>query len=143
MTGLTFAQVVELAERVEEYLGGWQRSCGRRRGMGLFEAVVATLFSWRHNQSQQVTGTVFGASQPTVSRLVTALAEPIAVVCDREVPELIEVLAGWVVLVDDTLVPTGNRAGHHQLYSSRRRRAGVTVQVLATTGGGLCYVGAP
>lgn len=81
-----------------------------------------------------------GVSQSTVSRLVTALAEPIAAVCDRKLPEL---RAGRVVLVDGALVPTGNRTGHRQLYSSRRRRAGVTVSGAGHTGGGLWYVGAP
>jgi hypothetical protein len=42
MPGLTFAPVVELAKRGEEYLGGWQRWCGRRRERGLFEAVATT-----------------------------------------------------------------------------------------------------
>ena len=39
---------------------------------------------------------MFGVSQPTVSRVVSALEEPIAAVLDREVPELYEVIKGRV-----------------------------------------------
>lgn len=120
MTGLSVEQVFELADRVEDYLDGWQPVCGRRRAIGLFEAIVATLFYYRHNQSQQVTVAVFGVSQPTVSRIVTAVEEPIAAVCDSQVPELVEVLVGRVILVDGTLVPTGNRAGHRELAAPGR-----------------------
>lgn len=65
--------------------------------------VVATLFYYRHNCSQEVTGVVFGVSQPTISRIVNAPEEPIAAVLDREVPELVEVVTGRVVIPDGTL----------------------------------------
>lgn len=143
MTGLCYEQVAELVVRVEEYLGGWHPACGRRREMELFDAVAATLFYFRHNQSQEVTGVVFGVSQPTISRVVNELEEPIAAVLDGEVPELIEVIGGRVVIPDGTLVPTGNRAGRRELYSGKRRRAGAGVQVLSDTEGRLLGVGEP
>jgi hypothetical protein len=37
--------------------------------MDLFDAVLATLFYSRHDGSQDVTGVVFGVSQPTISRM--------------------------------------------------------------------------
>lgn len=117
--------------------------CGRRRAIGLFEAIVATLFYYRHNQSQQVTAAVFGVSQPTVSRLVTAVEEPIVAVCDPQLPALVEVLAGRVILTDGTLIPTGNRASHRELYSGKRRRAGAAAQVLSDTAGQLRHVSEP
>ena len=96
MTGLSYEQVLELEDRVEDYLGGWHPECGRRREMKLFDAVVATLFYYRHNCSQEVTGVVFGVSQSTISRMVNVLEEPIAAVLDCEVPELVDVIAGRV-----------------------------------------------
>ena len=143
MTGLSCGQIAELVERVEDYLGGWQPDCGRRHELELFDAVLAVLFYYRHNCSQEVTGVVFGVSQPTVSRLVSSLEEPIAAVCDREVPELAEAVAGRVAIVDGTLVPTGNRAGHRELYSGKRRRSGAAVAVLCRLGGELAHVGEP
>jgi DDE superfamily endonuclease len=118
MTGLPSEQVLELVDRVEDYLGGWHPERGRRREMELFDAVIATLFYYRHNCSQEVTGVVFGVSQSTISRMVNALEEPIAAVLDCEVPELVEVITGRVIIPDGTLIPTGNRAAHRELYSA-------------------------
>lgn len=43
MTGLPVEQVWELADRLEDYLGGWQPKRGRRRKLDLLDAVIATL----------------------------------------------------------------------------------------------------
>jgi DDE superfamily endonuclease len=143
MTGLEYEQVLELEDRVEGYLGGWHPVCGRRREMELFEAVVATLFYYRHNCSQEVTGVVFGVSQSTISRMVNSLEEPIAAVLDCEIPELVEVIAGRVIIPDGTLIPTRNRAAHPELYSGKRHRSGAAVQILSDTDGQLRHVGEP
>jgi hypothetical protein len=143
MTGLADEQVLELVDRLEDYLGGWQPARGRRRELELLDAVTATLFSYRHNCSQEITGVVFGVSQSTVSRMVNALEEPIAAVLDCEVPELVEVISGRVVIPDGTLIPTGNRAAHRELYSGKRHRSGAAVQVLVGTAGQLFHLGEP
>lgn len=143
MTGLPEQQVIELVERIEDYLGGWQPTRGRRREMELFDAVAATLFYFRHNCSQDVTGVVFGVSQSTISRAVTLLEEPIAAVLDCQVPELVEVITGRVAIPDGTLIPTGNRAAHRELYSGKRHRSGAAVQILVGTEGQLFHVGEP
>ena len=143
MTGLPSEQVLELADRVEDYLGGWHPERGRRREMDLFDAVIATLFYYRHNCSQEVTGVVSGVSQSTISRIVNALEEPIAAVLDCEVPELVEVMTGRVIIPDGTLIPTGNRAAHRELYSGKRHRSGAAVQILSGTDGHLRHVGEP
>jgi hypothetical protein len=124
MTGLEYEQVLELEDRVEGYLGGWHPVRGRRREIELFNAVVATLFYYRTIAPRRVTGVVFGVSQSTISRMVNALEEPIAAVLDCEVPELVDVIAGRVVIPDGTLIPTHNRAAHPELYSRKRRRSG-------------------
>lgn len=86
---------------------------------------------------------MFGVSQPTISRMVSTLEEPIAAVLDCEVPELVEVISGRVIIVDGTLIPTGNRAAHRELYSGKRHRSGAAVQILAGTDGRLRHVGEP
>jgi hypothetical protein len=111
--------------------------------MELFDAVVATLFYYRHNCSQDVTGVVFGVSRPTISRVVNTLEESIAAVLDCEVPELVEVITGRVIIPDGTLIPTRNRAAHPELYSGKRHRSGAAVQILSDTEGQLRHVGEP
>jgi hypothetical protein len=143
MAGLAYEQVLELEVRVEDYLGRWHPERGRRREMELFDAVLATLFYYRHNCSQEVTGAVFGVSQSTISRIVNVLEEPIAAVLDCEVPELVEVITGRVIIPDGTLIPTRNRAGHPDLYSGKRHRSGAAVQILSDTQGQLRHVGEP
>lgn len=51
MTYLVWEQILEL---IEDYLGGWHPERGRRRGMELFDAVLATVFYYRHDASQVV-----------------------------------------------------------------------------------------
>jgi len=143
MTGLPYEQVTGLVNLVEGYREGWQPACGRHHEMELFDGVLATLFYYRHNCSQHVVGAVFGVSQPTISRVITILEEPIAAVLDREVPELVEVIIGRVVIPEGTLIPTRNRARHPELYSGKRHRSGAAVQVLSSTEGRLCHVGEP
>jgi len=128
-----YEQVLELVDRIEDYLGGWHHPRGRRREMEVFDAVVATLFYYRHDCSQEVTGVVFGVSQPTTSRMVNTLDEPIAAVLDCEVPELVEVITSRVIIPDGTLIPTRNRAAHPELYSGKRHRSGAAVQILSDT----------
>jgi hypothetical protein len=111
--------------------------------MELFDAVIATFFYYRHNCSQEVTGVVFGVSQSTISRTVTVLEEPIAAVLDCEVPELVEMIAGRVIIVDGTLIPIRNRAAHPELYSGKRHRSGAAVQILPDSDGRLRHVGEP
>lgn len=76
MTGFPVEQVLELAYRIEDYLGCWQPghnpARGRCRELELLDAVTDTLFSYRHN-CQEITGVIFGVSQYTVSRRVTTL----------------------------------------------------------------------
>lgn len=73
------------------------------------------LFYCRHNCSQEVTGSVFGVSQPMISRVVNDLEEPIATVLACEVPELPEMIEGRVVIFDGTLIHTGNRGAQPEL----------------------------
>jgi hypothetical protein len=141
MTGLEYEQVLELVDRTEDYLGGWHPQCGRRREMELFDAVLATLFYYRHDCSQDVTGVVFGVSQPPLPH--GEMEEPIAAVLDCEVPELVEVITGRVIIPDGTLIPTRNRAAHPELYSGKRHRSGAAVQILSGTGGRVRHVGEP
>lgn len=56
---------------------------------------------------------------------------------------LSEVTRGRVVVVDGTLVPTGNRAGQTGLYAGKKRRHGANIQILSDLDGALLAVSAP
>lgn len=144
MTGLRTDQVADLASTVFDLLGGvWQPARGRRRVLGLYRAVVLTLFVMRRNESQAVAGELFGCSQSTVSRVVRRLRPLLRqATCD---------LAGQIrqqakrsaVLVDGFLAPTGNRAGVADLFSGKRHAAGCNVQAVADLAGRLVDTGLP
>lgn len=141
-TGLAADQIEELVARI------WQIvQC--REGhvwppvVGLYRAVVLTLVYVRQNMSQATVGDLFGVSQSTVSRVVRAMLPLMGEALCLHVPDLTQAVRGRLVLVDGTDVPTGNRAGHAENYSGKRRRAGLNLQVAGDTNGSLLGVSAP
>lgn len=148
MTGLSSDQVAELVGVVFDLLGRvWQPVRGRRRVLGLYRAVVLTLFLMRRNESQAVTGELFGCSQSSVSRIVAALRPLLRPLLRQATAEL----AGEVrrqakrsaVLVDGFLAPTGNRAGVPDLFSGKRHASGLNVQAVSDLAGRLVDTGLP
>ncbi|MGW3472314.1 transposase family protein [Saccharopolyspora sp. NPDC000995] len=111
--------------------------------MGLYCAVVLTLVYVRQDLNQAAVGDLFGVSQPTLSRVYRGILPLIGVALCLHVPDLKEALRGQLVLVDGTDVPTGNRAGHKDNYSGKRRRAGLNIQVAADMDAGLLGISAP
>ena len=141
-TGLAADQIEELVARI------WQIVQCRQEQMwppvvGLYRAVVLTLVYVRQNLNQAAVGDLFGVSQPTVSRVYRGILPLIGEALCLHVPDLDEAIRGRLVLVDGTDVPTGNRAGHKDNFSGKRRRAGLNIQVAADTHGGLLGVSAP
>jgi DDE superfamily endonuclease len=116
---------------------------GRRPVLGLYKSVVLTLVILRSNLSQMTVADLFGISQPTVSRVYRRFLPLLQQVTCLHVPSIPEVVRGRLVLLDGTLVPTGNRTGHDDNYSGKRRRAGLSVQILADTTGCLLAVSTP
>lgn len=141
-TGLSADQIEELVARI------WQIVQSRMEKswpptVGLYRAVVITLVYVRKNLSQAAIGDLFGVSQPTVSRTYRGILPLIGEVLCLHVPDLEEALRGRLVLVDGTDVPTGNRAGHKDNFSGKRRRSGLNIQVAADTDGGLLGISVP
>lgn len=99
-----------------------------RRGpplLGLYRSVVVTLILLRWNLSQATLADLVGVSQSTVSRAFRRFAPLIGQALCLHIPPVPEVVRGRVVVVDGTLVPTGNRAGHPHNHSGKRHRAGL------------------
>lgn len=142
MTGLRPDQVTILVLAIYELLDRiWQPARGRRRVLGLYRAVVLTLYLMRRNESQAVAGELFGCSQATVSRIVRRIR-----------PLLRQALAGFAgqiraqaqpsaVLVDGFLAPTGERHDAAGMYSGKRHTSGFNVQAVADLDGRLVDTG--
>jgi hypothetical protein len=146
MTGLPAGQVLELVEAVQRRLGGWQPVTGRRRRLGLFDAVVLVLFLMRQNVSQQVAGELFGCSQPTVSRCLFALRDVLAQLLGEAAAPVQAYFRRSAALVDGTLARTGDhrsRASNQGMYSGKRHAAGFNLQVATDPAGRLLTVGKP
>jgi DDE superfamily endonuclease/Helix-turn-helix of DDE superfamily endonuclease len=144
MTGLAQEQVADLATKVSVLVGVWQRPVGRPRVMGLYRAVVLTLFLLRHNNSQDVAGELFGCSQASVSRVFTALYPLLGVVNADLVAQVKAEAANAPLIVDGFIAPTGERPGAQaNMFSDKHHECGFNVQVVANTGGRLVDVGDP
>jgi hypothetical protein len=144
MTGLPGDQVAELVTAVYGLLGGvWQPVRGRRRVLGLYRAVVLTLFLMRRNESQAVAGEVFGCSQATVSR-VTRRLRPVLGQATAGLAAKVRAQAHRsAVLVDGFLAPTGERTGVAGMFSGKRHAAGFNIQAVADLDGRLVDTGMP
>jgi DDE superfamily endonuclease/Helix-turn-helix of DDE superfamily endonuclease len=143
-TGLDADRIRELVARVHQVLPGPNRRAGRPPALGLYRSVVLTLVLLRQNLPQTVAADWFGVSQPTVSRIFRRIAPLLGQVTCLHTPPLPQALSGRVVLVDGTLVPTGNRQGHRKAnYSGKRHEAGLSIQILACTDGTLLHVAHP
>lgn len=143
-TGLTNDQLVELVVGIY-HVGDYRRKrTGRREILGLYAQVVLTLVVLRQNLAQTVLADLFGISQPTVSRIVRRILPLIAEVVSSWGCTLPEVITDRVVLVDGTLIPTGNRAHTgRQNYSGKHRQQGLSVQVASDLTGQLLAVSDP
>jgi DDE superfamily endonuclease/Helix-turn-helix of DDE superfamily endonuclease len=141
-TGLAADQIEELVARIWQIVQCHEEQLWPRT-VGLYRAVILTLVYVRQNLNQAAVGDLFGVSQPTVSRVFRGILPLIGEALCVHVPDLKEAIRGRLVLVDGTDVPTGNRAGHADNYSGKRRRAGLNLQVAADTGGGLLGISTP
>lgn len=141
-TGLAADQIEELVARIQQIIQPSKRQ-GRPLILGLYHMVVITLILVRQNLNQMAVGDLFGVSQPTVSRIYRRMLPLIGQALCLNVPNLAEAIRGRLVLIDGTDVPTGNRAGHEDNYSGKRRRAGLNIQVASDTEGGLLGVSMP
>jgi len=144
MTGLAQEQVADLVTEVSARVGVWQRPVGRPRAMGLYRAVVLTLFLLRHNNSQDVAGELFGCSQATISRLFTRLYPLLGAVNADLVNQVKAAAADAPLLVDGFIAPTGERpSAEVNMFSDKHHECGFNVQVVADTAGRLVDVGDP
>ncbi|MFE9934379.1 hypothetical protein [Streptomyces sp. NPDC005533] len=92
------------------------------RALGLRKSVVLVLFLLRQNPVQEVVTEFFAISQATVSHRWHTLPSVVGRVLTRHVPHPAEASAGRVVLIDGTLMTTGDwKSDGTSMFSSRHR----------------------
>jgi hypothetical protein len=112
--------------------------------LSITRSVLLTLILLRHNLPQTLAADRFGVIQPTISRTVRRYLPLIGQMLCLHTPPLPAALHGRVVVVDGTLVPTRDYAGHHKAnYSGKRHKTGLAVQILATLDGQLLAASIP
>ncbi|SYZ33801.1 helix-turn-helix domain-containing protein [Propionibacterium australiense] len=77
---------------------------GSRR-LGPFQGIRLVLVSLRHNLEQEPLAELFGISQSTVSRVLTAWTPLITGVLEQNVPTADDLDPGTQLIIDGTLVP--------------------------------------
>ena len=94
-------QMQELVNRVHDALPGpWNKTVGRPKRCGLYDAVETTCMYIRHNATQEFLGDLRDTSQSTVSRMVSTLTPLVKAVLEEFVPdaaEAIEMVNGKVL----------------------------------------------
>ncbi|GAA3065700.1 Helix-turn-helix of DDE superfamily endonuclease [Actinokineospora globicatena] len=129
ITGLSDAQVRELgavfAARV-----AWDP----RRRFTPAGAVILALEFWRTNAAQAVLAKFYRVHQSTISRTITLVTRVLAAELERIDPPVTSV-PDTALIVDGTLVPTGNRRNVEGTRSGHRRRHGMNVHVVSDLAG--------
>jgi hypothetical protein len=85
-------------------------------------------------------------SQPTVSRIVSALVPIVQAVLEEFVPdarEAIELVKGRVCLVDGTITPCWSYDDHPELWSRKRGTTGFNAQLVSLLDGEPVYISDP
>ena len=118
ITGLDDEQLAYLVERCSE-LVEWNNPRGRNMVLGFSDAIVVTLAVVRKNVVQADLAELFNVCQSTISRVFHYFRNVVIKALSGFVWSRTEIRKGCIVLVDSTLVPTGNRASRKDLYSGR------------------------
>jgi DDE superfamily endonuclease/Helix-turn-helix of DDE superfamily endonuclease len=139
--------MAELVRRVELALSEpWQKQRGRRRLFLLYRAVEIACMYLRHNSTQEQLADLHGASQPSVSRIVSLLVPIIKDVLSEFVPDPAKAITfahGRVCLVDGTITPCWSYKDHPELWSRKRGITGFNVQLISMPDGTPLYISDP
>ena len=113
------------------------------RLLGLFLCVRLTLTYLRHNLPQELLAELYGVSQATVSRVISAYTPPIAQALQASVPTVEDLDPTAQLIIDGTLLECWSWKDHPELYSGKHKTAGLNVQVACTLSGTLAWIGLP
>lgn len=142
ITRLTRTQIQDLCQKIHATTGGDLPAAGSRR-LGPFQSIRLVLASLRHNLEQEPLAQLFGISQPTVSRVLTAWTPLIAAALEQNVPTADDLDPNTQLIIDGTLVPCWAWRDKPELYSGKHHTTGVNLQVACTLTGHLAWVSDP
>ena len=111
--------------------------------LGLFKSVVAALTYMRHNRVQAEIGESLGVSQPTISRVISAITPLIPDAVREFVPTADDLDPDAQYILDGTLLPCWSWTGHKELYPGKHKTTGMNVQVACTIHGKLAWISDP
>jgi len=141
------SQMQELVYRVQVALINPSKSgSGRPKACGLYAAVEIAYMYLRQNCTQEFVGDMRGISQPTVSRIVSALAPVVKAALEEFVPEAagaIAMVKGRVCLVDGTITPCWSYEDRDELWSRKHGTTGFNAQLLCLLDGTAIYISDP
>ena len=140
-TRITRSEVVDLCETI--HAANPDLPAFGARVLGLFLCVRLTLTYLRHNLPQELLAELYGVSQATASRVITAYTPLIAQALEVSVPTVEDLDPTVQLIVDGTLLQCWSWAEHPELYSGKHRTTGLNVQVACTLTGHLAWVSDP
>lgn len=124
--------VVELAT---EAFPRWTPKVGRRPKLDVVGALRLCLCWLRRNMTFEELGEDFGIGTTTAWEYAHGMAEFLAEIIGCPAESLADQVAGKIVLVDGTLIPTCNWRHRRDLHSGHHKRYGVVLQVLSDVHG--------
>ena len=140
-TRITRSEVVDLCETI--FAENPDLPAFGARVLGLYLCVRLTLTYLRHNLPQELLAELYGVSQATASRVITAYTPLIARALEVSVPTVEDLDPTVQLIVDGTLLQCWSWAEHPELYSGKHRTTGLNVQVACTLTGHLAWVSDP
>ena len=147
MSGLTDAQLDDLAERAENFMEEpWDKGTGRPRELALRDALIVTCGYMRNNIIQEIWAEIFGVSQSCISRYIKILTPVIADATEEQRPtaeDAAEATRDAIALVDGTLWPCWSWSGAKDLWSGKHKTTGHGSLIITNYDGDILYVSDP
>ena len=126
-------EVVDLCETIHATSAGLPAFGARVLGLHL--CVRLTLTYLRHNLPQELLAEVYGVSQATASRVITACTPLIAQALQGSVPTVEDLDPTAQLIIDGTLLECWSWKNHPEPYSGKHKSTGLNVQVACTLSG--------
>ncbi len=141
-TGFSRDEIAELCVMI------WQAAAETGKAawppcLGLYKSVVVTLSYLRRNHVQSEIAESFGVSQPTISRVISAITPLLEKTLAGIVPTADELGPNSQLIVDGTLLPCWSWASTPSLYSGKHKTTGMNVQVACTLEGEVAWISDP
>jgi hypothetical protein len=135
LPGLSVRATEVVLEVAEAEFCDWDAATGRPRAVSVTEALRLCLCWLRRNVTFAELGEDYGIATSTAWDYAHAMTAFLAEILGCSTDDLAEQVAGKIILVDGTLVPTWHWRHRRDLYSGKHHRYGINTQVFATVHG--------